>query len=65
MTHKVCIVKTIEHHPNGYQIMKESNGAFYHLFPGKLFTLEEARQICTANAFDVLAVGSIWECLSK
>ena len=49
-----------------YQIMIAygANG-FSHVYPGKLFTLEEAKTICNSNGFTVCGIGSIWQCLKN
>ena len=58
----VCIIKQLERE-KGYQIMKQCGSGFNHVFPGKLFTLDEAKTICTQNAWTVDAIGDIWQCL--
>lgn len=60
----VCIIKQT-HHEKGYQIMIEDRFGFNHVYPGKLFTLEEAKQICKENNFNIAAIGDIWQCTSK
>ena len=60
----VSIIKQI-YHEKGYQIMVERGSAFYHVYPGKLFTLEEAKTICSANCFNVVSIGDIWQCATK
>ena len=37
-------------------------GGYYHVFPGVLFTLDEARNECRERGFNVVAVGDIWQC---
>ena len=49
-------------HLKTYQIMTAAGSGFDHVYPGKLFTLEEAQTICRANGFIVCGIGSIWEC---
>ena len=60
----VSIIKQT-HHEKGYQIMIEKANCFYHVYPGKLFTLEEAKQICSTNNYNVVSIGDIWQCASK
>ena len=60
---KVSIIDQELNHPKRYQIMKQSGSGFYHLHPGKLYTLEEAKAICTANGYTVESIGSIWKCI--
>lgn len=45
-----------------FQIMVKRKNAFYHIFPGELFTLEEAKNICDKNDFNVVKIGNIWQC---
>lgn len=45
-----------------FQIMLNQKNAFYHIFPGELFTLEEAKNICDKNGFKVVKIGNIWQC---
>ena len=58
----VCIVHTIERKERGWQIMKRTWCGFYHVFPGVLFTLDEARNECRERGFNVIAVGDMWQC---
>lgn len=60
----VCIVNTIERMKNGkgWQIMKRVPCGFNHVFPGILFTLDEARNVCRDHGFDIVAVGDLWQC---
>ena len=58
----VCIVHTIERKERGWQVMKRTWCGFYHVFPGVLFTLDEARNECRERGFNVIAVGDIWQC---
>ena len=62
---KVCIIDRclcIEQH---YQIMRRDRYGFSHVFPGKLFTLEEAQAECKKQGFEVVAIGDIWQCCEK
>ena len=58
----VCIVHTIERKERGWQVMKRTWCGFYHVFPGVLFTLDEARNECRERGFNVIAVGDMWQC---
>ena len=48
-------------HEKTYQIMIVKSGAVYHVYPGKLFTLEEAKTICNNNGFIIDAVGTLYQ----
>lgn len=56
----VCIIDQGINHRKRYQIMVQVGSGFNHLFPGKLFTLEQAKAICNDN---IAAIGTVWECL--
>lgn len=58
----VSIVKQNFNHPKSYQIMIAAGSGFYHVFPGQLFTLEEAKTICSTNNYTVDCIGDIWQC---
>ena len=58
----VCIVHIVERKERGWQIMKRAPCGFNHVFPGVLFTLNEARNVCRDHGFDVVAVGDLWQC---
>jgi hypothetical protein len=45
-----------------FQIMIQKADCFYHVHPGKLYTLEEAKEQCSANGYNVQKIGSIWQC---
>lgn len=64
---EVCIVNTLERLKGGkgWQIMKRSGSGYNHVFPGALYTVEEAVNICNANNYHVVAIGDFWECLKK
>ena len=64
---EVCIVNTIERLKDGkgWQIMKRAGSGYNHVFPGALYTMEEAANICNENNFQVVAIGDFWECLKK
>ena len=59
---KVCIINQGLRHEKRYQIMQRDSYGFTHVFPGKLFTLEEAQAECQKRGFEVVAVGDIWQC---
>ena len=59
----VCIVHTVEWAEKGYQIMRRAESGFIHVFPGVVFTLDEARDICREHNFNVVATGDFWQCL--
>lgn len=59
----IYIIDTERQNDNKYQIMQGSNGMFFHLFPGKLFTLEQAKNICKENNYNILKIGTMWECV--
>lgn len=59
----VCIVDQNLRREARFQIMINRNDTFYHVFPGKLFTLEAAKQICNDNGYNIIAIGDIWQCL--
>lgn len=45
-----------------FQIMRRAGSyGVDHVFPGKLFTLEQAREICAAHGFIIDAVGSLYQ----
>lgn len=57
---EVALVKR----PSGeYQIMGRQYAGYWHIFPGQLFTLEEAKSKCEEIGATVVAVGDEWECL--
>lgn len=62
MDNKVCIIDRELQVENRYQIMRRDAYGFTHVFPGKLFTLEEAQAQCEKNGFEVIAIGDIWQC---
>ena len=57
---EVCIIDIGRY---GYQIMTRARYGFNHVFPGKLFTMEEAIEVCNTNGFTIVAVGDIWQCI--
>ena len=60
---KVCIIDTERPHEKRYQIMAMDSYGFNHIYPGKMFYLEQAKEICKINNFKVIAVGNMWQCL--
>lgn len=57
---EVALVKR----PSGeYQIMGRQYAGYWHIFPGQLWTLEEAKAKCEEIGATVVAVGDEWECL--
>lgn len=46
-----------------YQIMQQNSYGFDHVIPGNLFTLEQAKAICKENNYNIVAIGTIWECI--
>lgn len=46
-----------------YQIMGRQYAGYWHIFPGQLFTLEDAKAKCEEIGATVVAVGDEWECL--
>ena len=58
----VCITKTVQHKEKGFQIMAKRKNALWHVFPGRLFTLEEAEAVCKENGLNVVCVGDMWHC---
>lgn len=62
MDNKVCIIDRELQGEKRYQIMRRDRYGFTHVFPGKLFTLEEAQAECEKYGFEVIAIGDIWQC---
>ncbi len=62
---QVCIVNTERNHSKRYQIMVNNGTLFEHVYPGKLFTLNEAIKICGQNNYEIKAIGTMWHCLNK
>lgn len=61
----VFIINTGSNREKRYQIMTGAGNGFNHVFPGKLFDLNTAVEISKENNFNVVAIGTIWECLKK
>ena len=62
---QVCIVNTERNHQRRYQIMVNNGTLFEHLYPSKLFSLEDAKSICKQNNYEIKAIGTMWQCLNK
>lgn len=62
---KVCIIDRELSHEKRYQIMQRDPFGFTHVFPGKLFTLEEAQAECGKRGYEVIAIGDIWQCSER
>lgn len=45
--------------------MKRAGSGYNHVFPGALYTMKEAANICNENNFHIVAVGDFWGCLKK
>ena len=61
----VYIVNTERYHTRRYQIMTKTGTLFEHVFPGKLFSLDKAIQLCGENGHTIKAIGNLWYCLDK
>ena len=59
----VYIIDQGFNHLKRYQIMISDGYGFNHIYPGKLFTLEEAKTICSTNNYNIMGIGSIWQCI--
>lgn len=59
---EVCIIDRELRSSQKYQVMVRTRYGYNHLFPGKLFTLESAQQVCRENGYTVVAIGDIWQC---
>ena len=62
---QVCIINTERNHQKRYQIMVNTGTLFEHIYPGKLFTLNDAIKICGENNYEIKAIGTMWHCLNK
>lgn len=62
---KVYIINRELNREKQYQIMTGTSCGFNHVFPGQLFTLERAKEICKENNFDIINIGNIWQCIKK
>lgn len=59
----VCIVEQGLRKEARFQIMINRNDTFYHVYPGKLYTMEAAKEICKNNGYNIIAIGDIWHCV--
>lgn len=64
---EVCIVNIVScfKDSKGWQIMRRAGSGYNHVFPGVLYTKEEATNVCNNKGFRVVAVGDFWQCLEK
>ena len=62
---KVFIVNQELKRAQRYQIMTATAHGFDHVFPGRLFSLNKAIQLCGVNNWEIVAIGDIWHCSSK
>ena len=46
-----------------FQIMYQSGAGFNHVYAGNLLTLEQAKALCEENHFNIVAIGTIWQCI--
>ena len=60
---QVFIINQQLNHEKQYQIMIKNNNCFYHVYPGKLYTVEEAKTICNNNNFTVVMIGTFYQCI--
>lgn len=60
---KVVIINRELNRDKQYQIMYQSGCGFNHVYPGNLFTLNEATTLCKENNLEVTAIGTIWQCI--
>lgn len=62
----VIIIKKVNPYKEECEILQPIIGThFKHLFPDKLFTLEEAKTICTENNYNIITICSEWALFSK
>lgn len=59
----VYIINQELNHKKRYQIMTQSKGAFYHVFPGQLFDLGTAIETCGKNGWTIKKIGNIYKCM--
>ena len=59
----VFIINQEFNHLKTYQIMIGDQFGFRHVFPGQLFTLEQAKTICKENNFNIIKIGTIYQCI--
>lgn len=58
---KIVIVDREKRDDKKYQIMSQVPYGLNHCYPGKLFTIEEAVNICNKNGWEISAVGTFWK----
>lgn len=61
----VYIINQKINHIKRYQIMTAAGSGFNHLYPGKMFSLNEAIKTCGENGYTIKAIGDIWHCANK
>lgn len=59
----VYIIDQELYRENKYQIMVKKGSGFFHVFPGVLFTLSDAKETCKKNGYTIEGIGNIWKCL--
>ena len=60
---KVVIIDRELNRDKKYQIMYQSGCGFNHVYAGNLFTLEDAQKICKDNNLEIVAIGTMWQCI--
>ncbi len=66
MKNVVIIYKENSTNEKHYTILQPVIGSpFKHLFPDQLFTLEEAKEICLKNNYNIKKLAHEWACFSK
>ena len=60
---QVFIIDQQFNHLKRFQIMTKQNNTLFHVFPGQLFTLEQAKTICKENNFTIIKIGTIYQCI--
>ena len=60
---QVVIINRELNRDKQYQIMYQSGCGFNHVYAGNLFTLEQAKEICKQNNLEIVAIGTIWQCI--
>jgi hypothetical protein len=61
----VYIINTKINHIKRYQIMTATQTGFNHVYPGKMFSLNDAIKLCGENDWTINAIGDIWHCTNK
>ena len=59
----VCIIERRNFRPRAarYQVMYPVACSYNHVWPGHLFTLEDAQAFCREHDLEILATGDEWE----